>query len=122
MNDPKMIAHDCPVEGQMMIESGKPCNWCDSLDDVAPTPFPDEPMVMFKLADYERVERELAYMDGQRLKAIDRAEKAEAAVVDLTKNRDRLISEMNHYREHWEKTESALAEKDAEIAKRRLKK
>lgn len=27
-----LIEHDCPVEGLMMVEKGKPCNWCDELD------------------------------------------------------------------------------------------
>lgn len=30
---PRMVDHDCPVEGPMVIEAGKPCNWCDQLDD-----------------------------------------------------------------------------------------
>lgn len=28
----ELIRHDCPVEGEIMIEKGKPCNWCDELD------------------------------------------------------------------------------------------
>ena len=27
-----MIEHDCPIEGEIMIEKNKPCNWCDELD------------------------------------------------------------------------------------------
>lgn len=30
-----MIEHDCPVEGTLEIEAGKPCNWCDELDHLA---------------------------------------------------------------------------------------
>ena len=33
MEKTELVEHDCPVEGQMMIEDGKPCNWCDQLDD-----------------------------------------------------------------------------------------
>jgi hypothetical protein len=29
----ELIEHDCPIEGKMMIEKDKPCNWCDELDD-----------------------------------------------------------------------------------------
>ena len=28
----ELIEHNCPVEGLMMIEKDKPCNWCDELD------------------------------------------------------------------------------------------
>jgi hypothetical protein len=31
--DEELIEHDCPEEGQIMIEKGKPCNWCDELDN-----------------------------------------------------------------------------------------
>jgi len=27
-----LIEHNCPVEGEMMIEKDKPCNWCSELD------------------------------------------------------------------------------------------
>lgn len=27
-SEPEMIEHNCPVNGEMMIEKGKPCNWC----------------------------------------------------------------------------------------------
>lgn len=27
----ELIEHDCPVEGLMMIEAGKPCNWCNEV-------------------------------------------------------------------------------------------
>jgi len=27
-----LIEHNCPVEGEIMIEKDKPCNWCDELD------------------------------------------------------------------------------------------
>ena len=30
---PKLIKHDCSQEGPIMIEAGKPCNWCDKLDE-----------------------------------------------------------------------------------------
>lgn len=30
----ELIEHNCPVEGEMMIEKGKPCNRCDGLDEV----------------------------------------------------------------------------------------
>jgi hypothetical protein len=30
----ELIEHDCPIEGPMMIETEKPCNWCDRLDNV----------------------------------------------------------------------------------------
>jgi len=26
-----LIEHDCPVEGCIMIEKGKSCNWCDEI-------------------------------------------------------------------------------------------
>ena len=29
----ELIEHNCPVEGEMYIEEGKPCNWCDQLDE-----------------------------------------------------------------------------------------
>jgi len=29
----ELIEHNCPVEGEMMIEKDKPCNWCDELDE-----------------------------------------------------------------------------------------
>ena len=29
----ELVTHDCPVEGGMMIEKDKHCNWCDVLDD-----------------------------------------------------------------------------------------
>jgi len=32
MSDTEMIEHNCPVEGEIMIEKDKPCNWCDELD------------------------------------------------------------------------------------------
>lgn len=32
----ELIPHDCPVEGLMSIERGKPCNWCTEYD--APRP------------------------------------------------------------------------------------
>jgi len=28
----KLIKHNCPVEGEMYIEKGKPCNWCPMFD------------------------------------------------------------------------------------------
>ena len=28
----ELIEHDCPVEGSILIEEDKPCNWCDELD------------------------------------------------------------------------------------------
>jgi len=31
MND--LLDHNCPVQGLMMIEVNKPCNWCGKLDD-----------------------------------------------------------------------------------------
>ena len=27
-----LIEHNCPSEGKMMIEAGRPCNWCDEFD------------------------------------------------------------------------------------------
>jgi len=29
---PELIEHNCPIEGEMMIEKDKPCNWCSELD------------------------------------------------------------------------------------------
>ena len=31
MSEPELIEHDCPIEGEIMIERNKPCNWCDEL-------------------------------------------------------------------------------------------
>lgn len=28
-----LVEHDCPVEGLIMIEEDKPCNWCDEVDE-----------------------------------------------------------------------------------------
>jgi len=28
----ELIEHNCPIEGEMMIEKDKPCNWCSELD------------------------------------------------------------------------------------------
>ena len=28
----ELIEHKCPVEGDIMIEEGKPCNWCEEMD------------------------------------------------------------------------------------------
>ncbi len=28
----ELIEHNCPVQGPMMIEPNKPCNWCDEID------------------------------------------------------------------------------------------
>jgi hypothetical protein len=30
---PDLIEHNCPIEGEMLIEEGKPCNWCSELDE-----------------------------------------------------------------------------------------
>lgn len=32
MND--LVDHNCPIQGPMMIEANKPCNWCDELDNI----------------------------------------------------------------------------------------
>lgn len=29
----ELIPHNCPVDGPMMIEEGKPCNWCNKFDN-----------------------------------------------------------------------------------------
>jgi hypothetical protein len=28
----ELIYHNCPENGEMYIEEGNPCNWCDELD------------------------------------------------------------------------------------------
>ena len=29
----ELVEHNCPVEGEIMVEKDKPCNWCDELDE-----------------------------------------------------------------------------------------
>lgn len=29
----ELIEHNCPIEGEILIEEGKPCNWCEELDE-----------------------------------------------------------------------------------------
>ena len=29
----ELIEHNCPIEGEILIEKDKPCNWCDEFDD-----------------------------------------------------------------------------------------
>lgn len=30
---PELVEHNCPLEGDILIEEGQPCNWCDELDE-----------------------------------------------------------------------------------------
>lgn len=32
MIDSELLRHDCPIEGEMMIETGEPCNWCGAYE------------------------------------------------------------------------------------------
>ena len=34
---PRLVPHQCPVEGAMTIEVGQPCNWCGQTE---PEPMP----------------------------------------------------------------------------------
>lgn len=29
-----LIEHNCKEEGAILVEEGKPCNWCGELDEV----------------------------------------------------------------------------------------
>lgn len=64
----ELINHNCPVEGSMMIEVDKPCNWCDQFDK---KPDKDRKEVMFYFSS-----NSLSHMQGVDPRLIEITTKA----------------------------------------------